>query len=207
MMLIVSRPPAMRSIVAIWRASWGGHISPMRTAISRRIRRVSVRDRGGEGGGVQPECIAAWQQDVVEPARFGGEHDVAAMLPTRSRAADRGLAQKLVIVIAQRGEPRDFAAQGKRFLARGGQHGVPFGARPLSTLKASAASAMRSGVLRCRRSGSACAGCAMIHAYAAAVRDTPCLCPPPHRARPPPRCCHRCPMARRAARPPAATMP
>ena len=38
-MLIVSRPPSISSIVASWRASWGGHISPMRTAVSSCIRR------------------------------------------------------------------------------------------------------------------------------------------------------------------------
>ena len=36
---MVSRPPSMRSMVAIWRASCGGQTSPMRVAISRRMRR------------------------------------------------------------------------------------------------------------------------------------------------------------------------
>ena len=44
MMLTVRRPfpeasaPSSRSIVAIWRASWGGQVSPIRTAISSAIR-------------------------------------------------------------------------------------------------------------------------------------------------------------------------
>ena len=41
MMLIVSRPPSIWSMVASWRASCGGHISPIRTATSSRIRRSS----------------------------------------------------------------------------------------------------------------------------------------------------------------------
>ena len=41
MMLIVSRPPSMRSSVASWRASCGGNISPQRTATSSRMREVS----------------------------------------------------------------------------------------------------------------------------------------------------------------------
>ena len=41
-MLIVSRPFDMRSIVASWRASWGIHSSPMRTARSRLICSVWV---------------------------------------------------------------------------------------------------------------------------------------------------------------------
>ena len=40
-MLIVSRPPRIWSTVASWRASWGGHISPIRTASSSRMRRSS----------------------------------------------------------------------------------------------------------------------------------------------------------------------
>ena len=36
-MLTVSRPPSIRSSVASWRASWGGHISPQRMAARRRM--------------------------------------------------------------------------------------------------------------------------------------------------------------------------
>ena len=42
MMLIVKRPCAIWSMVASWRASWGSHISPMRTASSRLICSVCV---------------------------------------------------------------------------------------------------------------------------------------------------------------------
>ena len=40
-MLTVSRPSSIWSIVASWRASCGGHISPIRTATSSCIRRSS----------------------------------------------------------------------------------------------------------------------------------------------------------------------
>ena len=40
MMFTVSRPPSIRSMVAIWRANWGSHNSPIRTASSSRIRSV-----------------------------------------------------------------------------------------------------------------------------------------------------------------------
>ena len=41
-MLTVSRPPAIWSIVASWRASCGAHISPIRTASSKWICWVAV---------------------------------------------------------------------------------------------------------------------------------------------------------------------
>ena len=37
-MLTVSRPPSSRSMVAIWRASCGGQVSPIRTAINSAMR-------------------------------------------------------------------------------------------------------------------------------------------------------------------------
>ena len=40
-MLTVRRPPSIWSRVAICRASWGTHISPIRTATSSCIRRSS----------------------------------------------------------------------------------------------------------------------------------------------------------------------
>ena len=71
------------------------------------------RDRGGKGGGVDPQRIARRQQDIVEPAAFGLQHDVAAMLPARLQLGV-GHAQKLVIVVAQRREPADFARGARR---------------------------------------------------------------------------------------------
>ncbi|MEH3045505.1 MAG: hypothetical protein PGN14_00135, partial [Sphingomonas adhaesiva] len=101
MMLIFSRPPEMRSIVAIWRASCGGHVSPMRVAIRRMDLARQRRDRGGKRGGIDAERIARRQQDIVEPAGFRLHHDVAAMLPAGLQPRV-GLAQELVIVVAQR---------------------------------------------------------------------------------------------------------
>ena len=40
MMFTVSRPPSIRSMVAIWRASCGSHSSPIRTASNSRMRSV-----------------------------------------------------------------------------------------------------------------------------------------------------------------------
>ena len=69
------------------------------------------RNRGGEHRGVHPQRIARRQQYIVEPALLGRQHDVAAMLPARLQHRI-GLPQKLVIIVAQRRKPADFALLG-----------------------------------------------------------------------------------------------
>ena len=64
------------------------------------------RDASGKPGGIDAECIARGQQHVVEAVAFGCLDNVRAVLP---RARQRGVrhAQKLVVVVAERREPRN----------------------------------------------------------------------------------------------------
>ena len=140
-----------------------------------------MRDRLGaigraESHRIDPERVAGRQQQVVEPAGLGGERDGSAMLEAGEQAPI-GHAEELVVVVAQRGEPRDFARrQGfrsrQRFSPGGGQHGVPLGAAEGRSSSASAEARMRSG--RCDPTiGIGRAGWAMIQARAAASRVAP----------------------------------
>jgi hypothetical protein len=81
-------------------------------------------DGRGEGDRVDPEGVAGRQQDVVVAQLVGGEHDVAAV---RIAGLQRrvGLAQELVVVVAQRAEPGDLGrGSGRRGLVH---HRRPYG--------------------------------------------------------------------------------
>ena len=65
------------------------------------------RDRPCKNRRVDAKRIARGQQHIVEAALFGGEHDVAAMLPARFQRRI-GQPQKFIIIIAQRRKPADF---------------------------------------------------------------------------------------------------
>lgn len=80
MMLIVRLPRAIRSIVAIWARKLR---RPRLTDPHRHKQANAPRERGGRGGkrgGIKAERVARRQQDIIKPARLGGEHDIAAML-------------------------------------------------------------------------------------------------------------------------------
>ena len=68
------------------------------------------RDRRGEGGGVDAQLVARGQQDIVEAASFGLQDDVSAVLPARLQRRV-GHAEELIVVVAECGEPGDFAGR------------------------------------------------------------------------------------------------
>ena len=64
-------------------------------------------NRRCERNRVDAEGISGWKKDVVEPTLFGLEHNVAAMIPTATQVLARNT-ELLIVVVAQRTEPRDF---------------------------------------------------------------------------------------------------
>jgi len=62
-------------------------------------------ETAGERGAVDTQRIARRQEHVVESVALGGEHDVAAVRPRRTQCGV-GHTEKLVVVVAERGEPR-----------------------------------------------------------------------------------------------------
>ena len=68
-------------------------------------------DRRGEGGRVDAERVSRRQQHVVEAGAVGGPDDVGTVLPA-ARERRVGNAEELVVVVAQRAEPRDLGNVG-----------------------------------------------------------------------------------------------
>ena len=119
-------------------------------------------DGTGKHLGVDAKLIARWQQDIVEPALFGGHHDIAAMFPAGAQARI-GHAEELIVIVAQGGEPADFRATHGKFSPSDATRMAYHSARVNVTLKASAASAMRTGFWL-PTIGVIAAGCASTHA-------------------------------------------
>jgi hypothetical protein len=99
-MLTDSRPLAMRSMVAICRASCAG---PVFTD-SNRHQQLDPPGQGGhrrrKGRRVDAQRIAGRKQNIVKAAAFGLQDDIATMFEARLQPRV-GNAEKLVVVVAQ----------------------------------------------------------------------------------------------------------
>ena len=124
-----------------------GELGQPHLADAHRHQQTDAAHLGGDGGGkrcgVKTERIARGEEDVVKPACFGLQHDVPAMLPGGLQLRVR-LTEELVIVVAQRREPADFAgtAHGSRS-PRAAVSTLYQSVRLQRGLKASGISAMR----------------------------------------------------------------
>src|SRR5580693_7700735 len=71
-------------------------------------------DPGGERYRVDPHRVAGGQQQVVVSGLLRAERDIAAVFPARLQPAVRH-AEKLVVVVTQRGKPGDLTAHGSKY--------------------------------------------------------------------------------------------
>ena len=99
---------------------------------------------GGKNRGIDAQRISGGQQDIVEATAVSGHHDIAAMLPARFEHRV-GHAEKLIVIITQRGKPADFNGHGN-LSPRAATSTSYQRARVQVTLNASPASRMRAGV-------------------------------------------------------------